>query len=167
MKNININLNKFKNIKIEELKMNNELILNIKNNKEIRDNIDEGDAVLQDNNDEERYLDNQKIINNILYNYLNDKNVEEDNDNIILLIEKRETIIFHYNKHHNEDTSTPPWIIKCKGNTYYINHMDILPGIGFSTNETPDNSHTKGALKIKGKIKIFKNDNNKIIAEIF
>lgn len=99
---------------------------------------------------------NELISNNINYN-----------EEIILLIEKRETIIFHYNKHHNVDTSTPPWIIKCKGITYYINHMDIFPGIGFSTNETPDNPNTKGTMKIKGKIKIFKNESNNIIAEIF
>lgn len=72
----------------------------------------------------------------------------------MIFIDERTTIIFHYNKKHNEDTSIPPWIIKCKGITYYIHHMNILPGIGFSTNETPDNEKTKATLKIKGRLKI-------------
>jgi hypothetical protein len=60
-------------------------------------------------------------------------------------------VIFHYNKKHNEDQSVPCWILKVKGETHYVNHVDISPGVGFSTKETPDNPHTKGALKIKGK----------------
>ena len=73
---------------------------------------------------------------------------------MIYLREKKEVIVFHYNKHHNVDVNTPPWVIKTKGKTFYINHMDIMPGVGFSTNENPDNEHTKGTLKIKGSIKI-------------
>lgn len=39
------------------------------------------------------------------------------------------------------------WVLKVKGKTYYINHLDsTLP---FSTKETPDNPHTKGAIKFK------------------
>ena len=85
---------------------------------------------------------------------------------IIYLNETRIPIVFHYNKKHNEDVNIPPWVIKCKGNTYYINHMDILPGVGFSTNENPDNEHTKGTLKIKGSIKIEEID-GKTTATIF
>ena len=60
----------------------------------------------------------------------------------MILSETKAPIVFHYNKKHNEDTSIPPWIIKFKGETYYINHLDIEPGVGFSTKESPDNEHT-------------------------
>jgi hypothetical protein len=39
------------------------------------------------------------------------------------------------------------WVLKAKGQTFYVDHVDSK--IGFSTKETPDNSHTKGAIKFK------------------
>lgn len=39
-------------------------------------------------------------------------------------------------------------IIKTRGQTFYIDHLDST--VGFSTKETPDNPHTKGSLKFKG-----------------
>ena len=71
-----------------------------------------------------------------------------------LLIDKRIEIIMHFNKMHLQDSSVPMWVIKAKGNTYYVEHVDIESGIGFSTKETPDNPHTKGSLKFKGKLEI-------------
>lgn len=39
------------------------------------------------------------------------------------------------------------WVLKCRGETYYVNHVTCeLP---WSTKETPDNSHTKGSIKVK------------------
>ena len=64
-------------------------------------------------------------------------------------------IVFHYNKGHSQDSSIPPWVVKCKGESYYVNHFDVSPGVGFSTKETPDNPHTKASLKIKGSLEIF------------
>jgi len=61
-------------------------------------------------------------------------------------------VIFHYNKKHNEDSSIPPWILKYKGQTFYVHHFDVSPGVGFSTKETPGNPHTKGSLKIRGEL---------------
>lgn len=46
-----------------------------------------------------------------------------------------ERIIFAYNKAHNQDQTIPPWIIKHKGETHYIHHLDSK--VGFSTKETP------------------------------
>jgi len=63
-------------------------------------------------------------------------------------------VVFHYNKKHNEDTSIAPWVLKVKGFTFYVNHFDVMPGVGFSTKETPDNPSTKGSLKVKGKLMI-------------
>jgi len=66
---------------------------------------------------------------------------------------------------HLQDSKIPMWTIKHKGSTYYVNHMDVEPGVGFSTKETPDNPHTKGSLKVKGKLKIEEND-GEIIATV-
>ena len=55
--------------------------------------------------------------------------------------------MFHFNKKHLEDQTIPMWVLKFHGETYYVNHVSCeLP---WSTKETPDNSHTKGSIKIK------------------
>ena len=59
-------------------------------------------------------------------------------------------IVFHYNRKHNEDQSVPPWVLKVKGESYYVWHFTVEPGVGFCTKETPDNPHTKAALKVRG-----------------
>lgn len=61
-------------------------------------------------------------------------------------------VVFHYNKKHNEDSKIPPWVLKVKGETFYVHHFDVNPGVGFSTKETPDNPNTKASLKVKGKL---------------
>ena len=82
------------------------------------------------------------------------------------LPEKNE-IIFHFNKKHLEDINIPMWIIKTKGNSYYVNHVEVLKNIGFSTKETPDNKSTKGSIKLRGSLKIEKNHKNELIATIY
>jgi len=72
-------------------------------------------------------------------------------------LDKPAVIVFHYNKKHNEDPSIPTWILKVKGQTYYVNHVTVMPGVGLTTKETPDNPHTKGAIKFKGLLKIDEN----------
>lgn len=73
--------------------------------------------------------------------------------------------MFHFNKKHNEDPhNIPPWVVKCKGESFYVNHMTISPGIGFSTKETPDSPHTKAALKVKGTLKIVEFDDGTVEA---
>ena len=66
---------------------------------------------------------------------------------------------------HLTDPSVPMWTIKHKGETHYVNHVDVSPGVGFSTKETPDNQHTKGSIKIKGRLKIMKKD-DEVLAEV-
>jgi hypothetical protein len=78
---------------------------------------------------------------------------------------KNSEIVFHFNKKHLEDPSIPMWVIKCKGETHYVHHVNVDKGVGFSTKETPDNTSTKGSIKFKGILKII-NDGNMIIAEI-
>lgn len=46
------------------------------------------------------------------------------------------------------------WVLKSKGQTHYVNHVEFESGIGFKTKETPDSDHTKGSIQIKGKLKI-------------
>lgn len=55
--------------------------------------------------------------------------------------------MFHFNKAHLTDPSIPMWVIKAKGQTYYVDHVDA--DCPWSTKETPDNSHTKGSIKFK------------------
>lgn len=55
--------------------------------------------------------------------------------------------VFHFNKKHLEDETIPMWVLKFKGETYYVNHVDC--SVPWSTKETPDNNHTKGSIKVK------------------
>lgn len=73
-------------------------------------------------------------------------------------------VVFHFNKAHNQDQTIPQWIIKHKGQTYYVNHL--VSSVGFTTKETPDSEHTRGALQFKGKLKIYK-DGEITTAEIY
>lgn len=65
-----------------------------------------------------------------------------------------EKIIIHYNKAHNADQSIPPWVVKSHGETHYVSHVSISPGIGFSTKETPSHSSTKASIVVKGTLSI-------------
>lgn len=67
-------------------------------------------------------------------------------------------IIFHFNKATLTDATIPMWTIKHRGQTYYVNHVTVEPGVGFKTKETPDNPHTKGSLQFYAKLKIFETE---------
>lgn len=58
------------------------------------------------------------------------------------------------------------WVVKCRGDTYYVNHVDVSPGVGFSTKETSNNPHTKGSIKFKANLNI-EESNNIITAKIY
>ena len=50
------------------------------------------------------------------------------------------------------------WVLKFHGETYYVNHVDCeMP---WSTKETPDNSHTKGSIKVKDCLLTIDPENN-------
>ena len=54
---------------------------------------------------------------------------------------------FHFNKKHLTDPTVPMWVIRAKGESYYVDHVEsTLP---WSTKEAPDNTHTKGAIKFR------------------
>ena len=66
-------------------------------------------------------------------------------------------MVFHFNKKHLEDETIPMWIVKARGESYYVEHVECeLP---WSTKETPDNSHTKGSIKIKQCLLTIDDDN--------
>jgi hypothetical protein len=72
-----------------------------------------------------------------------------------LQVDKAVPVVFHYNKAHNQDPhNIPPWVVKVRGESFYVSHMTVDPGVGFSTKETPDNEATKASLKVKGRIRI-------------
>lgn len=87
--------------------------------------------------------------------------------NIPLMLKERPKadIVFHFNKAYNADPSIPAWVVKHKGETHYVNHIDVSDGVAWSTKETPDNPHTKGAIKFKGNLEIA-HENNLVIAKI-
>jgi len=66
--------------------------------------------------------------------------------------------VFHFNKGHLTDPSIPMWVLKTKGESYYVNHVDCT--VPWSTKETPDNSHTKGSLKVKDCLLVIDDENN-------
>jgi hypothetical protein len=66
-------------------------------------------------------------------------------------------IVFHYNKAHNQDTSIPSWVIKHRGQTFYVHHF--TSEVGFSTKETPDNEQTKASLMLRGRLEITQHEN--------
>lgn len=80
--------------------------------------------------------------------------------------DKKCEIVFHFNKKHLTDPNIPMWVIKCRGDTHYVHHVDVSPGVGFSTKETPNNPHTKGSIKIKGYLTLVEDGDNNIIAKI-
>jgi hypothetical protein len=65
--------------------------------------------------------------------------------------------VFHFNKKHLEDETIPMWVLKLRGETFYVNHVDC--SVPWSTKETPDNAHTKGAIKVKHCHVTIDNDN--------
>ncbi len=73
-------------------------------------------------------------------------------------------MVFHFNKKHLEDQTIPMWVLKFHGETLYVNHVDCqLP---WSTKETPDNSHTKGSIKVKNALLRINDDNEATLTEL-
>ena len=73
-------------------------------------------------------------------------------------------LVFHFNKGHLTDQTIPMWVLKTKGESYYVHHVDCqLP---WSTKETPDNPSTKGSLKIKKCLLTINDLNEATISEL-
>ena len=72
--------------------------------------------------------------------------------------------MFHFNKKHIEDPAIPMWVIKARGETYYVQHVDC--SVPWSTKETPDNSHTKGSIKVRDCLVTIDEENCATIREL-
>ena len=66
-------------------------------------------------------------------------------------------VVFHFNKKHLEDQTIPMWVLKFHGETLYVKHVDC--SVPWSTKETPENSHTKGSIKVKDVLLRIDNEN--------
>ena len=56
-------------------------------------------------------------------------------------------MILHFNKASIGNPDIAMWVLKAKGKTYYVEHIDCQ--CVWSTKETPNNPHTKGSIKVK------------------
>ncbi len=72
-------------------------------------------------------------------------------------------VVFHFNKKHIEDPTIPMWVLKAGGKSYYVNHVTC--SIPWSTKETPENSHTKGSIKVGKSLLTIDDDNNADLRE--
>jgi hypothetical protein len=72
-------------------------------------------------------------------------------------------IVFHFNKKHLEDSSIPMWVLKAKGQSFYCNSVECNKP--WTTKQTPDNPHTKGAIKVKKCRLTIDEDNHAIIED--
>ena len=72
--------------------------------------------------------------------------------------------MFHFNKKHLEDDTIPMWVIKLRGETFYVNHVSC--NVPWNTKETPDNSHTKGSIKVKNCLVSIDSENIAHISEL-
>ncbi len=72
--------------------------------------------------------------------------------------------MFHFNKKHLEDQTVPMWVLKFHGETYYVNHVEC--NVPWSTKETPDNSHTKGSIKVKEVLVAIDDENNAALTNL-
>ena len=73
-------------------------------------------------------------------------------------------VVFHFNKKHLEDQTIPMWVIKTHGESFYVHHVTCeLP---WTTKETPDNSHTKGSIKVKDCLLTIDKENSATISNL-
>lgn len=72
--------------------------------------------------------------------------------------------VFHFNKKHLENPSIPMWVLKCKGESWYVNHVEC--NVPWSTKETEDNLHTKGSIKVKDCLLQIDNENCATISKL-
>jgi len=72
--------------------------------------------------------------------------------------------VFHFNKKHLEDETVPMWVLKTAGETFYVNHVSCE--IPWTTKETPNNTHTKGSIKVKDALMRIDGDNNATLSKL-
>lgn len=87
------------------------------------------------------------------------RGIREQHATFPVTIENVKNMDFHFNKKHLEFPGVVPmWILKAKGQTFYVHHVDCETP--WTTREQPDNPSTKGAIRIRrGNIHIDENAN--------
>jgi len=56
------------------------------------------------------------------------------------------------------------WVLKTKGESFYVSHVDC--NVPWSTKETPDNPHTKGAIKVKDCLLVIDSENTATLSQL-
>lgn len=64
-----------------------------------------------------------------------------------LSIDDARVVEFHFNKKHLEFSWVPMWVVKTKGQSYYVNHVDATAP--WTTRENPDHASTKGSIRVR------------------
>jgi hypothetical protein len=72
--------------------------------------------------------------------------------------------VFHFNKKHLEDSTIPMWVLKTHGETFYVDHVEC--SVPWSTKETPNNSHTKGSIKVREVLLTIDTDNTAVLTKL-
>ena len=77
-----------------------------------------------------------------------ERGINEQFEQYPLVIEEAKNLEFHFNKKHLEfPDKIPMWVVKAKGKTYYVSHVDCETP--WTTRENPDHPSTKGSIRIK------------------
>jgi len=74
------------------------------------------------------------------------RQIAEQMDSFPLVFEDCATIDFHFNRGHLEMPDLPMWVVKAKGRSFYVNHVNAEAP--WSTRETPRGS-TKGMIRFR------------------
>jgi hypothetical protein len=75
------------------------------------------------------------------------KAMQEHQASFPIKIDDCDKVEFHFNKKNLEYPWIPMWVVKTKGNTYYVNHVNA--NCPWTTRETPDNESTKGSIRFR------------------
>ena len=56
------------------------------------------------------------------------------------------------------------WVLKTHGETFYVDHVEC--SVPWSTKETPNNSHTKGSIKVREVLLTIDTDNTAVLTKL-
>lgn len=75
------------------------------------------------------------------------KAMTEHRESFPIKIDACDRVEFHFNKKHLEFPWIPMWVLKSKGKTFYVDHVNAL--CPWTTREAPDNPSTKGSIRLR------------------
>lgn len=74
------------------------------------------------------------------------RQMEEQFASFPLVFDKCQAVDFHFNKFSLEMPDVPMWVVKAKGKTFYVNHVDAK--VPWTTRELADGP-TKGMIRLR------------------